>query len=83
MQRTLVLNAPVYYTDNTAAKAASRNLSEEIGTELGENMKVNMDIRKILWLPVEYKDFRSDGSTNYMQEILVTYKWGEQARPEL
>lgn len=83
MQRTLEVNPPVYYTDDTAAKAASRNLSEEIGTELGQNMKVNMDIRKILWLPVEYKDFRSDGSSSYMQEILVTYKQGDQPQPEL
>lgn len=38
MERILELNLPVYYTHNTAAKAADRNPSEEIGTELGENI---------------------------------------------
>lgn len=59
-QRNLELNPPVCYPGNAAAIAASRNLFEETGAEIGKNMKVNTGIRKMLWLPVEYKDFRSE-----------------------
>lgn len=44
----LELNPPAYYPDNAAAIAASRNLFEETGAEIVENMKANRNIRKML-----------------------------------
>lgn len=77
MQRTLELTQ----LSTICKTLQQKQETDKIAIELGKNMKVNMDIRKILWLSVEYKDFRSDRST--MQERLVTFKWGKQPRSEL
>lgn len=46
-----------YYPDNAAAIAASKNLLEETDEQTAEIIKVNTDIRKMLWLTVYYKGF--------------------------
>lgn len=46
-------------------------------------MKTNMVKKKKSKLPVEHKDFKSSGSTSYMQVILVTYRWVEWPRMEI